>query len=85
MFMVCTLTSGFGARAAAADQDGATGRAGAAYLAALNAEQRRAVEHSCDDLAEAPPVLIIAGSGKTMLVTSRAGQRPRRSAASNAL
>ena len=36
----------------------------AAYLAKLNTEQRRAVEHGCDALDEAPPLLISAGSGK---------------------
>jgi hypothetical protein len=35
----------------------------AAYLAKLNAEQRRAVEHGCAALEEAPPLLIIAGAG----------------------
>jgi hypothetical protein len=29
---------------------------GAAYLAGLNVEQRRAVEHGCDALADAPPL-----------------------------
>src|ERR1700721_283568 len=35
----------------------------APYLAKLNAEQRRAVEHGCAALDEAPPLLIIAGAG----------------------
>ncbi|CAN5242124.1 ATP-dependent helicase [soil metagenome] len=59
---------------------------GAAYLDALNAEQRRAVEHGCDVLAEAPPLLIIAGagSGKTNTLAHRvahlvvSGADPRR-------
>jgi DNA helicase II / ATP-dependent DNA helicase PcrA len=56
------------------------------YLAGLNAEQRRAVEYGCDNLAEAPPLLIIAGagSGKTNTLAHRVshlilcGADPRR-------
>jgi hypothetical protein len=45
----------------------------AAYLAKLNAEQRRAVEHRGESLDEAPPLLIIAGagSGKTNALAHR--------------
>jgi primosomal protein N' len=45
----------------------------AAYLAKLNAEQRRAVEHGGESLDEAPPLLIIAGagSGKTNALAHR--------------
>jgi DNA helicase-2/ATP-dependent DNA helicase PcrA len=45
----------------------------AGYLSKLNTEQRRAVEHGCDDLKEAPPLLIIAGagSGKTNTLANR--------------
>ena len=45
----------------------------AAYLAKLNTEQRRAVEHGSDALNEAPPLLIIAGagSGKTNTLAHR--------------
>ncbi len=58
----------------------------AAYLAKLNIEQRRAVEHGCDALDEAPPLLIIAGagSGKTNTLANRvahlivSGADPRR-------
>ena len=58
----------------------------AAYLAKLNAEQRRAVEHGCATLDEAPPLLIIAGagSGKTNTLANRvahlivSGADPRR-------
>src|SRR5580704_12366287 len=58
----------------------------AAYLAKLNAEQRRAVEHGCAALDEAPPLLIIAGagSGKTNTLANRvahlivSGADPRR-------
>ena len=58
----------------------------AAYLAKLNTEQRRAVEHGCDALDEAPPLLIIAGagSGKTNTLANRvahlivSGADPRR-------
>src|SRR5579863_8067999 len=57
-----------------------------AYLAKLNAEQRRAVEHGCDRLSETPPLLIIAGagSGKTNTLAHRVahlivcGADPRR-------
>jgi DNA helicase-2/ATP-dependent DNA helicase PcrA len=57
-----------------------------AYLAKLNAEQRRAVEHGCGKLDECPPLLIIAGagSGKTNTLASRvahlilSGADPRR-------
>jgi DNA helicase II / ATP-dependent DNA helicase PcrA len=57
----------------------------AAYLARLNAEQRRAVEHGCA-LDEAPPLLVIAGagSGKTNTLANRVahlivlGADPRR-------
>ena len=60
--------------------------AGAAYLAKLNPDQRRAVEHGCGALAEAPPLLIIAGagSGKTNTLAHRvahlivSGADPRR-------
>lgn len=56
------------------------------YLDALNDEQRRAVVHGCDALAEAPPLLIIAGagSGKTNTLAHRvahlvvSGADPRR-------
>ncbi len=56
------------------------------YLAGLNPEQRRAVEHGCDNLGEAPPLLIIAGagSGKTNTLAHRVahlivcGADPRR-------
>ena len=58
----------------------------AAYLTKLNAEQRRAVEHGCDALDEASPLLIIAGagSGKTNTLAYRvahlivSGADPRR-------
>jgi DNA helicase-2/ATP-dependent DNA helicase PcrA len=58
----------------------------AAYLAKLNTEQRRAVEHGCGALDEAPPLLIIAGagSGKTNTLANRvahlivSGADPRR-------
>src|SRR4029077_17597950 len=58
----------------------------APYLAKLNAEQRRAVEHGCAALDEAPPLLIIAGagSGKTNTLANRvahlivSGADPRR-------
>ena len=58
----------------------------AAYLAKLNAEQRRAVEHGCDALTETAPLLIIAGagSGKTNTLANRvahlivSGADPRR-------
>jgi DNA helicase-2/ATP-dependent DNA helicase PcrA len=58
----------------------------ATYLAKLNAEQRRAVEHGCAALDEAPPLLIIAGagSGKTNTLANRvahlivSGADPRR-------
>ena len=58
----------------------------AAYLAKLNAEQRRAVEHGSGSLEEALPLLIIAGagSGKTNTLAHRvahlivAGVDPRR-------
>lgn len=45
----------------------------AAYLAKLNAEQRRAVEHGSGSLEQAPPLLIIAGagSGKTNTLANR--------------
>ena len=51
--------------------------ADAAYLAKLNAEQRRAVEHGSEfggvEITEAPPLLIIAGagSGKTNTLAHR--------------
>ena len=56
------------------------------YLAKLNAEQRRAVEHGADALDETPPLLIIAGagSGKTNTLANRvahlivSGADPRR-------
>src|SRR5271167_522374 len=58
----------------------------AAYLAKLNTEQRRAVEHGCGALDEASPLLIIAGagSGKTNTLANRvahlivSGADPRR-------
>ncbi len=58
----------------------------APYLARLNPEQRRAVEHGGSALAEAPPLLIIAGagSGKTNTLAHRVahllvcGADPRR-------
>ena len=58
----------------------------APYLAKLNAEQRRAVEHGADSLDETPPLLIIAGagSGKTNTLANRvahlivSGADPRR-------
>ena len=45
----------------------------AVYLSRLNDEQRRAVEHGCDDLQAALPLLIIAGagSGKTNTLAHR--------------
>jgi DNA helicase-2/ATP-dependent DNA helicase PcrA len=57
-----------------------------AYLAELNPQQRRAVEHGCDVPAEASPLLIIAGagSGKTNTLAHRVahlivcGADPRR-------
>ena len=60
--------------------------ANAGYLAGLNPQQRRAVEHGCVDLNEAPPLLIIAGagSGKTNTLAHRvahlivSGADPRR-------
>jgi DNA helicase-2/ATP-dependent DNA helicase PcrA len=44
-----------------------------AYLAKLNSDQRRAVEHGGETLNEAPPLLIIAGagSGKTNTLAHR--------------
>jgi len=42
----------------------------AAYLAKLNPQQRRAVEHGCDKLDEASPLLIIAGAGSGKTNTS---------------
>jgi DNA helicase-2/ATP-dependent DNA helicase PcrA len=58
----------------------------ATYLATLNPQQRRAVEHGCGNLHEAPPLLIIAGagSGKTNTLAHRvahlitSGADPRR-------
>ena len=58
----------------------------ATYLAKLNADQRRAVEHGGKSLDEAPPLLIIAGagSGKTNTLAHRVahlivgGADPRR-------
>ena len=45
----------------------------APYLAKLNSEQGRAVEHGCGSLGEASPLLIIAGagSGKTNTLANR--------------
>jgi DNA helicase II / ATP-dependent DNA helicase PcrA len=45
----------------------------AAYLAKLNTDQRRAVEHGTASLSEASPLLIIAGagSGKTNTLANR--------------
>jgi superfamily I DNA/RNA helicase len=45
----------------------------AVYLSKLNDEQRRAVEHGCDDPNVASPLLIIAGagSGKTNTLANR--------------
>src|ERR1700761_2178462 len=62
------------------------GTPSAAYLAGLNAQQRRAVEHGCDTLDQTPPLLIIAGagSGKTNTLAHRvahlivSGADPRR-------
>src|SRR6185436_7047098 len=56
------------------------------YLAKLNPEQRRAVEHAGATLQESPPLLIIAGagSGKTNTLANRVahlivrGADPRR-------
>jgi len=39
------------------------------YLAGLNPQQRRAVEHGCLDLIDAPPLLIIAGAGSGKMNT----------------
>jgi DNA helicase-2/ATP-dependent DNA helicase PcrA len=58
----------------------------ATYLAKLNADQRRAVEHGCESLDKTPPLLIIAGagSGKTNTLAHRvahlvvSGADPRR-------
>jgi DNA helicase II / ATP-dependent DNA helicase PcrA len=58
----------------------------AAYLASLNPEQRRAVEHGCEAPENVPPLLIIAGagSGKTNTLATRvahlvvSGADPRR-------
>ena len=58
----------------------------AAYLAKLNNEQRRAVEHGCGAIHQALPLLIIAGagSGKTNTLANRvahliaSGADPRR-------
>lgn len=58
----------------------------AAYLTGLNPQQRRAVEHGCGALDDAPPLLIIAGagSGKTNTLAHRvahlvfSGADPRR-------
>jgi DNA helicase-2/ATP-dependent DNA helicase PcrA len=52
----------------------ATPRSGE-YLAGLNAEQRKAVEHGCEALDQTPPLLIIAGagSGKTNTLAHRVG------------
>jgi DNA helicase-2/ATP-dependent DNA helicase PcrA len=58
----------------------------AAYLAELNPEQRRAVEHGSGALDDVPPLLIIAGagSGKTNTLANRvahlivSGVDPRR-------
>src|SRR3954462_13380968 len=73
------------------DESGAgdvPGRAGTttSYLAALNPDQRRAVEHGCADLEGVTPLLIIAGagSGKTNTLANRvahlivSGVDPRR-------
>src|SRR4051812_12122060 len=45
------------------------------YLASLNPDQRRAVEHGCADLENVDPLLIIAGagSGKTNTLAHRVG------------
>jgi len=48
-FMLCTVPSESGQMRA--------------ERASLNPEQRRAVEHGCDALHDAPPLLIIAGAG----------------------
>jgi DNA helicase-2/ATP-dependent DNA helicase PcrA len=58
----------------------------APYLAKLNAEQRRTVEHGADAFEETPALLIIAGagSGKTNTLANRvahlivSGADPRR-------
>jgi len=70
------------------DRDPNRGASAAAsgYLARLNAEQRRAVEHRGHSLSETPPLLIIAGagSGKTNTLAHRvahlviSGADPRR-------
>ena len=59
------------------------------YLAALNVEQRRAVEHGCGALEQVAPLLIIAGagSGKTNTLAHRVAHLivfGRRSAAHDA-
>src|ERR1700722_16727715 len=45
----------------------------ATYLAKLNKQQRRAVEHGCGAIHQAPPLLIVAGagSGKTNTLANR--------------
>ena len=66
--------------------DGAPSRPTASYLAVLNPDQRRAVEHGCCDLERVAPLLIIAGagSGKTNTLAHRvahlivSGVDPRR-------
>jgi DNA helicase II / ATP-dependent DNA helicase PcrA len=86
--MICTIALRFGARGmlqqvrTARQQDADS----AVYLATLNPQQRRAVEHGCVDLSNAPPLLIIAGagSGKTNTLAHRvahlvvSGADPRR-------
>jgi DNA helicase-2/ATP-dependent DNA helicase PcrA len=54
-------------------EDGGELPGAAAYLASLNPEQRRAVEHGCSSLGDVPPLLIIAGagSGKTNTLAHR--------------
>ena len=87
--MICTIPFEVGARGAMLQQIRPIeiqGAVSAAYLAGLNAQQRRAVEHGCDALEQAPPLLIIAGagSGKTNTLAHRvahlvvSGADPRR-------
>ncbi len=74
-FMICAIAARFGARRMLQHLKAGhpQAAAGAAYLAGLNPQQRRAVEHGCGALAEAPPLLIIAGagSGKTNTLAHR--------------
>ena len=54
----------------------------APYLAGLNCDQRRAVEHGGPDYLNAPPLLIIAGAGSGKTRRSRTGWRISSSTAS---